>query len=68
MAEDDDRIRSAAERVINLDAELEAAGEASVESNAGPRIVMTGWAKRREKPNSPSNTRATQATYRAMSG
>ena len=45
MAEDDDRIRAAAERVINLDAELEAAGEASVESNAvaAARAVLHAW-------------------------
>lgn len=45
MAENDDRVRSAAERVIDLDAELEAAAEASVETDAvaAARAVLHAW-------------------------
>ena len=42
---DEGRVRSAAERLINLDAELEAAGEASVvsEAVAAARAVLHAW-------------------------
>jgi hypothetical protein len=45
MSAQDDRIREAAERVVSLDAELEAAGETSVgdDAVAAARAVLHDW-------------------------